>query len=39
MSRYVPVRNALRIGGNIDDKERMEILTSYKNSMLKIVQG
>lgn len=32
---YVPVRNALRIGGNIDDEERMEILTSYKTCMLK----
>jgi hypothetical protein len=32
---YVPVRNALCVHGNIDDEERMHILTTYKDCMLK----
>lgn len=32
---YVPVKNALRIDGNIDNEERMYILTRYKDCMLK----
>ncbi|KAK4024475.1 hypothetical protein OUZ56_009898 [Daphnia magna] len=35
LSIYVPVNNALRIDGNIDEEERMHILTSYKYCMLK----
>ena len=35
LSIYVPVRNALRLDGNIDDQERMHILTSYKTCMMK----
>lgn len=35
LSIYVPVKNALRIDGNIDEEERMHILTSYKDCMLK----
>jgi hypothetical protein len=32
---YIPVRNALKIDGNVDDEERMHLLTSYKDCMLK----
>lgn len=32
---YVPIRNALRIEGNVDDVERMRVLTTYKNCMIK----
>lgn len=32
---YVPVRNALRVHGNIDDEERTHILTRYKDCMLQ----
>ena len=35
LSIYVPVKNDLRIDGNIDEEERMHILTSYKDWMLK----
>ena len=34
LSLYVPIRNALRIDGNFDDEERMQILTSYKDCLL-----
>ena len=36
LSIYVPAKNALRIDGNIDEEERMHILTSYKDCMLEI---
>jgi hypothetical protein len=35
LSIYVSVKNALRIDGNIDEEERMHILTSFKDGMLK----
>ncbi|KZS05245.1 Uncharacterized protein APZ42_031632 [Daphnia magna] len=35
LSMYVPVRNALRVHGNIDDEERTHILTRYKDCMLQ----
>ncbi|XP_032795100.1 uncharacterized protein LOC116931611 [Daphnia magna] len=35
LSIYFPVKNALRIDGNIDEEERMHILTSNKDCMLK----
>jgi hypothetical protein len=30
-SVYTPVRNALKIDGNVDDEERMHLLASYKD--------
>jgi len=35
LSIYVPVKNALQINGNVDCQERMHLLTSYKDCMLK----
>jgi hypothetical protein len=34
LSVYDPVRNALKIDGNIEDEERMHLLTSYKDCMI-----
>jgi hypothetical protein len=35
LSIYVSVKNALLNDGNIDEEERMHILTSFKDCMLK----
>lgn len=36
LSVYVPVRNVLRVqDGNVDEEERMQILTKYKKCMLE----
>ena len=35
LSIYVPFKNALQINGNVDCQERMHLLTSYKDCMLK----
>ncbi|KZS05411.1 Uncharacterized protein APZ42_031410 [Daphnia magna] len=36
LSIYFPVRNALRVDGNMDDQEKMHLLTSYKKCMQKV---